>query len=254
MGKKGGSGHLKREAAPGFWPIHRKEFMWAVKPSPGPHPIHQSIPLVIVVREILGLARTRQEAKKIVSQGEILVDGRVRRDEHFAAGLMDVISIPKLGTSYRILPSEKGLFLHPISEDETKFKICRIEDKKVLKHGHVQIDLHDGRNILIRVKNPQSQAEDVYQTLDTVRIAIPGQEILEHLKLGKDMLALLVRGANIGKYGTIKSIEEEAGQKRRDFLVTIEDANGATYQTVLDYAFVVGNRAPRISVPRMEGH
>ncbi len=254
MGKKGGSRHLKREAAPGFWPVHRKEFTWAIKPSPGPHPVHQSIPLAIVVREILGLAKTRQEAKKIISQGEILVDGKARRDEHFPAGLMDVISIPKLGTNYRILPSEKGLSLHPISEEEAKSKICRIEGKKYLKHGHVQIDLHDGRSILTHVEDPQSPAEDVYQTLDTLRITIPGQEILEHLKLGNEMLALLVDGVNRSKYGTITSIAEQAGQKRRGFLVAIKDANGGTFQTVLDYAFLVGDRAPRISLPRIGGH
>ena len=65
MGKKGGSLHLKREASPAFWPIHRKEFTWAVKPRPGPHSINRCIPLVLIVREILGLAKTRKEAKKI---------------------------------------------------------------------------------------------------------------------------------------------------------------------------------------------
>ncbi|MEM2969939.1 MAG: S4 domain-containing protein, partial [Candidatus Bathyarchaeia archaeon] len=83
MGKKGGKGHLKREAAPGFWPIHRKKYVWTIKPLPGPHPIHQCLPLTLVVREILGLAKTRREAKKIVSQGKILVDGRIIHNERF---------------------------------------------------------------------------------------------------------------------------------------------------------------------------
>ncbi|MEM4476331.1 MAG: 30S ribosomal protein S4e, partial [Desulfurococcaceae archaeon] len=37
MGSMGGSKHLKALAAPAFWPILRKEYKWAVKPSPGPH-------------------------------------------------------------------------------------------------------------------------------------------------------------------------------------------------------------------------
>ena len=253
MGKKGGSFHLKREAAPSIWPIHRKEFTWAVKPKPGPHPVRQCIPLIVIVREILGLARTRKEAKKIISQGKILVDGEVRRDERFPAGLMDVISIPELKKHYRVLPSEKGLLLHPIDEDESKFKICRIENKKTLTNGHVQLDLHDGRNTLIRVGDPRSSVEDVFQTLDTLKLSVPDQEILEHLRLGKEMLASFVDGNNIGKYGTITSIEEQTGQKRRDFLVAIEDGRERTFRTVLKYAFVVGDKTPRISLPSTDG-
>ncbi|MCW4020111.1 MAG: 30S ribosomal protein S4e [Candidatus Bathyarchaeota archaeon] len=252
MGKKGGSVHLKREAAPDFWPIHRKEFTWAVRPRPGPHPVHQCVPLVVVVREVLGLARTRKEAKKIISQGKILVDGKVRRDERFPAGLMDVVSIPELAKHYRILPSEKGLFLHPIGEDEAKFKMCRIENKRTVNKGHVEINLHDGRNILIHIENPQNPEEDAYRTMDTLKINIPDQEIVEHLKFGKGMLASFVDGNNIGKHGTITSIEEQTGQKRRNFLVTIKDAEGETFQTILNYTFVVGEKAPSISLPGTE--
>ncbi|MEM3193440.1 MAG: S4 domain-containing protein, partial [Candidatus Bathyarchaeia archaeon] len=76
MGKMGGSRHLKREMTPTFWPIHRKKFVWALKPSPGPHPIERCIPLGVIVRDLLGLAETMREAKKIIAQGKILVDGR----------------------------------------------------------------------------------------------------------------------------------------------------------------------------------
>ncbi len=253
MGRKGGSLHLKREAAPKLWPIHRKEFTWAVKPRPGPHPIHQCIPLIAIVREIFGFAKTRKEAKKIVSQGKIVVDGKVRRDERFPAGLMDVISIPELNKHYRIFPSGKGLLLHPIDEEESKFKMCRIQNKKTLSQGLVQLDLHDGRNISIHVENPRNPEEDVYQTLDTLKISIPDQEILEHLKLGKGMLASFVDGKNIGKYGTITSIEEQTGQKRRNFLVAIQDEKGRTFQTILKYAFVLGDKEPRISLLNIDG-
>ncbi|HDM89168.1 MAG TPA: 30S ribosomal protein S4e, partial [Candidatus Bathyarchaeota archaeon] len=113
MGKKGGSLHLKREASPPFWPIHRKKFVWTVKPRPGPHPVSRCIPLLLIIRDILGFAETRKEAKKIISQGKILVDGRVRRDDRYPVGLMDVVSIPELKMNYRVLPFKKGLTLHP---------------------------------------------------------------------------------------------------------------------------------------------
>lgn len=244
---------MKRQAAPSFWPIHRKEFRWSVRPKPGPHPIHHCLPLAIVVREVLGLAKTRKEAKKIISQNKILVDGRVIRDEKFPTGLMDVVSIPELKTNYRVVPSSKGRILHPITEDEAKFKMCRIDNKRTVEQGHIELNLHDGRNLIVHVEDPRKPEEDVYNTLDTVKISVPEQEILEHLKLQKEMLAAFMDGNNIGKYGTITSIEEQTGQKRRNFLITIKNEAGETFQTILNYAFVVGDKKPRISLPATEG-
>jgi len=252
MGKRGGKAHLKREASPGFWPIHRKEFVWTVMPTPGPHPIHQCIPLVIIVREVLGLAKTRKEAKKIVSQGKIFVDGKIVRDERFPVGLMDVVSIPEINKTYRIVPSEKGLILHPVSEEEAKFKICRIENKKTLDKGNIELNLHDGRNLLLRVEDPQKPNEDVFSTLDALKISVPKQEILEHLKLEKGALVVFADGNNVGKYGTVTTIVEQTGQKRTNFLITIQDETGEAFQTVLNYAFVVGDKKPKISLPSKE--
>lgn len=252
MGKMGGSRHLKREATPAFWPIHRKKYVWAVKPSPGLHPIERCIPLGIIIRDLLGLAETMREAKKIIAQGRVLVDGRVRRDEHFPVGLMDVVSIPEIKAYYRVLPSRKGLILHKIGFEEASYKICRIEDKTTVDGGHIQLNLHDGRNILIRSEDPSKPAGNAYRTLDTLRIGLPNQEIIEHLRLEEGMMGIIIDGENIGKYGVIKSIEEIRGQKKRKSLVTIEDNKGGVYSTVLDYLFVIGDREAKISLPGEE--
>ena len=114
MGKKGGKKHLKRKPAPRFWPIHRKELLWTIKPKPGSHPISRCIPLMLIVREMLGFAKTRKEAKTIISQEKIKVDGKTQREERFPVGLMDVVSIPEIEKAYRAIPSGKGLILHQI--------------------------------------------------------------------------------------------------------------------------------------------
>lgn len=252
MGRMGGRRHFKREAAPGFWPIHRKKFTWTIKPDPGPHPINRCIPLGIIVRDMLGFAKTMREAKKILAQGKILVDGRIRRNEHFPTGLMDVISIPEINTNYRILPWEDGLVLHEIDEEEAKYKICRIENKVTVNGGYVQLNLHDGRNILIRDLSSDTSAGSIYHTLDTLKIGLLNQEILEHLRLDIGKIGLIVDGKNAGKNGIIKAIEEVRGQKRRRNLVTIEDTKGEIFQTILDYVFVIGEEKPVISLPKPE--
>lgn len=251
MGKKGGKKHLKRKPAPTFWPIHRKELVWTVKPKPGPHSISHCIPLTLIIRDILGLAETRKEAKTIISQGKIKVDGKIRRHERFPIGLMDVISIPTIEKAYRVLPSEKGLILHPIHAEEAEFKLCRIENKNLVKDGHVQLNLHDGRNVLVQLNDPKNPEEDVYRTLDVLKIGIPDQEILEHINLAEGRPAIIFGGKNIGRHGNLVAFEERPSQRRRSLLATIEDKKGNRFQTTIDLFFTVGDKKPWISLPEV---
>ena len=252
MGKKGEKKHLKRKPAPRFWPIHRKELVWTVKPKPGPHSIPHCIPLALIIRDILGLAETRKEAKTIISQGKIRVDGKIQREEGFPIGLMDVISIPAIEKAYRVLPSEKGLVLHSIDVDEAEFKLCRIENKSIVKGGHVQLNLHDGRSVLVQLNDPRNPEEDVYKTLDILKISIPNQEILERTNLAKGVPAIIFGGKNIGRHGNIAAFEKRPSQKRRNLLATIEDKDGNRFQTTIDLVFAVGNKKPWISLPEVD--
>jgi len=247
LGRKGERGHLKRKPAPKMWPIHRKEAVWTVMPKPGPHSISRSLPLALIIRDMLRFAKTAKEAKKIISQGKIMVDGKVRCDERFLVGLMDVVSIVDAKKFYRVLPSRKGLFLSPIKSDEASFKLYRIEDKIVVKGGHVNLDLHDGTCSMIRVNSPQSPEEDVYQTLDVLTLSVPDRELIGYTKLAAGSPAIVIGGKNIGKSGKVTTIEKKPNQKRRDLIVTLEDTNGDQFQTILDFIFILGNNAPSSS-------
>lgn len=251
MGSKGGSRHLKRHPAPRFWPIHRKEHIWTVRPKPGPHPSNHNIPLVPIIRDILGFAKTRKEAKIIISQGKVLVDGRIRREEAFPIGLMDIIDIPDARATYRLLPHKKGLKLHPIEEDESKFKLRRIENKTVVKKG-IQLNFHDGTNKLITISDPGNPEEDIYQTLDVLKVSSPEGEITGQFKLQKNSIALIIGGKNIGVSGKIIEIEKASGKRRRSLLATIEDAAGKHFQTVLDFIFTIGEEERSISLPEVK--
>ena len=252
MGRKGESGHLKRKPAPKIWPIHRKEAVWTIMPKPGPHPLSRSLPLTLIVRDILGFAKTAKEAKNIISTGKIMVDGKKRHDEHFLVGLMDVISIVDTKKSYRILPSKKGLILHPIDADEASFKLCRIENKTVVKGGKMQLDLHDGSSFLVANENSQTPKEDVYHTLDVVKLSIPNRELLEYTKLAVGAPVQVIGGKNMGLWGKISSIEKKPDKKRRDLLVTLKDVYGKQFQTILDFVFILGDAESLISLPEAD--
>jgi small subunit ribosomal protein S4e len=248
LGKKGKTERLKRKPAPRFWPIHKKEFSWVVKPSPGPHCLENCLPLSLVLRDILGVAKIRKEAKMIISQGKVYVDGKVRRKDDFPVGLMDVISIPDLNKFFRIMPFPKGLFLNPVSKKETSFKLCRVEDKTTVKNGCAQIALHDGQNILVKTADSK-KPQELYETFDTLKLSLPEKQVVEHLKTKEGNFAVITGGKNIGKQGRIIEIEKAQAKKRRNSLVVIEDEKGNRYQTVLNFVFSIGETQPLISSP-----
>ena len=247
MTRTGEKKHLKRTSAPKYWSIHRKEAKFTVKPSAGPHPVLNSIPLLIVLRDNLHFADTAREAKNILNSGELKVDGLIRKDFKYPVGLMDVLEIPKMKKSYRILPApRRGLILHPIEEEELGFKLCRIENKTVIKGGNIQLNLHDGRNIVVKLNDPTNAEEDQYKTKDVLKISVPSQEIIEDIKFEEEIYSIVIAGRNLGLTGKISKIEKRFGPHAST--VTLERA-GKTFQTALEYAFPIGTESPLISLP-----
>ncbi|MEM5797696.1 MAG: 30S ribosomal protein S4e [Candidatus Aenigmatarchaeota archaeon] len=190
--------HMKRLLAPPFWRIPKKEKEWVVTPRPGPHPKLFSIPLAIILTHILNIAETTAEAKKIIRKGEVFVDGKRRKDYAYPVGLFDTISIPVLKKYYRVVPGEKGLKLIESNEKENNLKICRIDNKSILKKGRIQLNLHDGKNILVENNN--------YKTGDSLLLELPSLKIVEHLPLEKGNLGIISRGKAAGKLCKIKEL------------------------------------------------
>lgn len=244
----GSSHHLKRLPAPSFWPIYRKEHQWVVKPQPGPHSLNRCLPLLLVLREMLHLVRTRREAKYLLSKGNVKVDGRIRRNDDFPVGIMDVIEFPAIQKAYRILPSQsKGLSLHSITNQEKDFKLCQIVNKTCVKGGHIQLHLNDGRNILVRVENPQVLQEETYRTFDTLKIQLPQSEILDSLRFEEGSLAIIINGKNIGRWGEITEIEKRGIRKET---ITLQNEDDQQLRTIRDYVFPIGKGMPWISMLR----
>ena len=98
---------LKRLVAPRWWPIERKTKKFILAPR-GPHTKDFSLPLLVLIRDVLKLSETGKEAKNIIKKGEVLVDGKKRKDPNFGVGLLDLIEIPSLKKVWRAIP-KKGL-------------------------------------------------------------------------------------------------------------------------------------------------
>lgn len=251
MGKKGGDKRLKRMKAPAFWPIPRKRDLWTAKPFPGPHRSSQCLTLLIVIRDMLGLAKTYKETRMILSEEKVKVDGKPRRDISFPLGVMDVVEIPDAVSYYRILPSRKGLSLHSVNQEEALFKLCRIENKSSLNEVQFQLNLHDGRNVVVGDKEAEEQnyIASNMKTFDVLKMGLPRQELLGHLSFDVGSYAMVTNGKNAGRHGRVVTIDR--GHGLRPEMVTLEDVSGNSFQTILEYVFAIGIEEPWISLPEV---
>lgn len=221
---------MKRLAAPKAMPItNKKETTWIVKPMPGPHPVEKCIPLGVLLRDILKIATTLKEAKKILYLRKALVDGRVRVDEKFPVGLMDVISFPDSGKYYRIVVDWKGrLVPKEIAAGKADKKILHVTRKVTAPKGKIMITFHDGKNMA---------GDNHIKIGDSVVVKLPKVEMISHLKLEPGARCLIKEGKHSGKIVTLKEILKRKEGKGPEALV--EDSSGK-FVTVLDYLFVVG--------------
>jgi small subunit ribosomal protein S4e len=240
MAKMGGSKHLKRLAMPRALPLPRKGETWVVKAMPGPHPLDQSIPLAVLLRDHLKVAGSLKEASKILAEGKVLVDGRPVREGKFPVGLMDVVSLPVTGQHFRILLNQLGkLVPHPLGTQEASFKLCRVEGKKIISGGRVQVGLHDGRTLILG--DPKE-----LRVRDVLKLSLPKQEVLEVIPFKVGSLALITGGKNVGKVGRIMEIKELRSIQPNTVLLR---GNGERLETVVPYIFVIGREEPLISLP-----
>jgi small subunit ribosomal protein S4e len=235
--------HLKTYAAPRSWPIKIKEKTFTIRPASGPHPLTLCIPLGMVLRDTLHYATTVSEAKSVLSEGKVLIDGKVRKDYKLPVGLMDVLYLKPAEAYYRVMPDRlKKISLMKISPEQASFKLVRITGKRTMSEKRVQLNTHDGRSMVLKVEDPFDINMD-YKLYDVLKIAIPGGEILERLPLEADAYVSIIGGAHIGKYGTLVETPESRGPKRLA-KVTI---NGAESTVTLKYLFPIGKGSPIIN-------
>ncbi len=237
MANMGSRKHLKRYKAPKTWPIHPKEDTWTVKPAAGSHSIDDSLSLTLIIRDILGLADNSREAKRIINSGNVLIDGRVVKDYKFPVGLMDIIEIPKTGEVYRVLLDKKGRLQLKQIEDNTS-KLCKIVNKSTIKGGKTQLNLHDGKNVIVD--------EDTYSVGDVLVLSIPDNEILDSFPLEEDATILVTGGKHTGEIGSINEII--INESSNPNTITVENNYKDTFLTLKDYAFVIGTDAPSIDL------
>ena len=222
------SSHMKRLTMPRSWPLPRKTSVWIQKPNPCGHPLDLCMPMGVILRDVLGVAQNRREAKKILHSKLVKVDGSIETDIGRGVGLMDVLTVGDV--SYKcVLDANGKLRYRMIPAKEASTKICRVMGKTTIKGARTQVHLHDGRNLLFN-ENPE------YKTGDSLVISLPDQEIKSHHKFEEGSIAYLTGGNHIGELATVRGQDIKRSSKANE--VQFDD-----FGTISDYVFIISSES-----------
>jgi small subunit ribosomal protein S4e len=229
MAKRGERKHQKRIAKPKAIPLtDKKASIWVTRAMPGPHPRKNALPLSVLIKDVLGLAKTTKEAKIILNNRLVLVDGKVRCEAKFPVGLMDIVSFPKAEKHFRIVVDWKGRRKPvPIKEVEAGKKFLRIVKKHIAPKSKINITTHDGRNMY---------SDNHIHIGDTLVTSLPKAKLENHIKLESGAKCLIIEGKHAGMLVKLNEIIARKAGKPAEANVSGESGD---FITVAKYLFVV---------------
>ena len=232
-----GSKKLKRQMAPLFWGITRKDKRFVITVKPGGHKKNISIPTAVFVRDTLKLANSLREAKSVVYGGKVKIDGVVRKSLHHGIGLMDVVELEGVHEIYRLVPKDLTV-LKPIkiNESEKNKKLLKVTKKVTIKDKKTQLGFHDGRTLISDAK---------LNVGDTCIVQVPETKILDVIKLEKGVQVVVTRGVNAGRMGKIIDIKSGTFVLPKRALVDIGDRQ---IEIPTDLVMAVGKDKPEIQI------
>ena len=237
MGSIAGSKKLKRQMAPTFWGINRKEKRFVITVRPGSHPKSNSIPSAVLLRDTLKKVKTLREDKSSIYGGKIKVDGVIRKSLHHSIGLMDVIELEGITDVYRLVPNNGHLLESiKINTSEKSKKLVQVKSKTTTKGGKMQLGFHDGRTIITDINANIS---------DTCLLQIPEQKILDVIKFEKNSQVIVTRGINAGRIGTINEIKQGTFTLPKRINLLIDDK---MIEIPANITMVVGKEKPIIQI------
>jgi len=154
--------------------------------------LKNSVPVVVAVRDMLKLARTTKEVKKLIHDKKLKINGREVKDHRESINLLSIFQADK-PCILTLLPT--GRFV--LEEYKEKERPCKIIGEKILKGKRVQLNLHDGSNILTDKKIPIQ---------DTVYLDLSGK-VTKQVPIEKGEACIIISGKYIGRKGKVESLE-----------------------------------------------
>lgn len=233
------SRHQKRVTVPVSWPIARKTHQWVAKTSPGPHSAGDSMPLVMVIRDLLKLVDNARETKRVLYEGKVLLDGRVQKDYKLPVGIFDIISVPLINQHYRMMKDVRGRFYLSAIEAADAKKLARIENKTTMTGKKLQLNLSDGSNKLV---------EGDFKAGDSLVLSIPEKNIEDRIEFKVGNLAMVIGGKHTGQTGKIKEIIVVKSSRPNRVIIS----GDREFETVEDYVYMIGRDQPVLKLEALK--
>lgn len=222
----------KRMTAPDAWQLARKESKYVFSTAKGPHD-GSALPLGVWLRDHMHFAENTKQARKILHDRQVVLNGHIVTDEHIGIDVFDIISFPKIDKHYLIFVDEKGRQIEKeISAESANFRLVKVASKTTLKGGKTQINLSCGANFI---------GEETYKGKDTLIVGLNGDDrfaVAEHFPYAVGSMVIIVGGQHTTKVGKISKIYVQASSLPNR--VIIEDAEGNEIETIEDYIYVIG--------------
>ncbi len=241
--------HQKRLAVPKSWPVERKEETYTTKAAAGPHG-EAGVPLIIVLRDVLGYVDSKKEARYALGQDSVLVNGQPISDERQPIGMFDILAFREREEYYRVFPDEGGrLSLIPIDEASAGSKLGKIVGKRQVPGGDTQLSLHNGETLLVEDATAYDGNDSIVVSNDdreeqSSSDHASGQspraddEIVAHFTYEEGALVTAVSGAHAGRVGTIDEIQVTPGSSPNNVLIDA-DADDGRFETIEEYVVVI---------------
>ncbi|HLD85019.1 MAG TPA: 30S ribosomal protein S4e [archaeon] len=223
---------MKRLLAPKFWPVKRKEKKFVGTPSPGPHSSNFCIPMTVLLRDVFSFAADAKEARTILTSRKVKINGKVKTDKNYPVGLMDIVEVGN--HVHRVVVGKDGLYVSEIDKKDA-FQMLQIRNKSIVKKSKVQLNFHDGTNILADGKS--------YSTGDV--LVVKDGKISDVLPFEKGAAALIIKGNNAGITGKIGSIIIKKGSHKNEVIL---ETKKRKLLVPKDYIFILGKDKPLVAV------
>jgi small subunit ribosomal protein S4e len=221
--------HQKRLSAPNAWPVERKTQTFTVKAGAGPHG-EAGVPLLILLRDVLGYVDSKKEARFALNEGTVLVNGDAVSDEQRPVGMFDILAFTEREEYYRVFPEAGGrLALTPIDADAAGSRLGKVVGKQDVAGGATQLTLHDGSNIRL-------EDGDEYGTKGSLVVDNETNEIVAHFPYEEGALVTAVDGTHSGEIGEIDEITVTAGSGENSVSVETDDGS---FETIEEYVVVI---------------
>lgn len=198
--------HRTRKEASKKLPIPRKGTKYIARASSN---LDNSVSVVMAVRDMLNLAQTAKEVRKMIHQKLLKVNGRVVKEYNQSIQLFNILEADK---SYELslLPTKKFTLVQTKAKDQ---RLCKVVNRRLVKGNAIQLNLHDGTNLISKEKI--GVGDSVYLDFNN--------KVKKVVSVEKGKEVLIISGKYAGMNGKVESVNEgKASVKLEDKSVLLD--------------------------------